>query len=166
MVKGIVPVLAVKALGFSPPVQAGVGLAAVAGHNWSPYIGFSGGRGIATAGGVLIALPLPSLPWEVLGAALVGGGGWAITRSSALWVGLGVLLIPLWAYLLREGTTAIAFAGALVALLAMKRLTANWRRPPAGEPWPRVLFYRLAYDRDIPDRDAWMFRKPKAGQGP
>lgn len=32
------------------------GLAAIIGHNYSPWIGFKGGKGIATSGGVLIAL--------------------------------------------------------------------------------------------------------------
>ncbi len=32
------------------------GLAAILGHNYSPWIGFKGGKGIATSGGVLIAL--------------------------------------------------------------------------------------------------------------
>ena len=33
-----------------------VGLAAIMGHNYSPWIGFKGGKGIATSGGVLVAL--------------------------------------------------------------------------------------------------------------
>lgn len=32
------------------------GLAAILGHNYSPWIGFKGGKGIATSGGVLVAL--------------------------------------------------------------------------------------------------------------
>ncbi|HEX2141163.1 MAG TPA: glycerol-3-phosphate acyltransferase, partial [Candidatus Limnocylindria bacterium] len=40
-------------------VAAGAGLAAVVGHNWSVFIGFAGGRGVATsAGGLLVLTPL------------------------------------------------------------------------------------------------------------
>ncbi|BDS08329.1 glycerol-3-phosphate acyltransferase [Oceaniferula spumae] len=37
-------------------LQIVTGLAAILGHNYSPWIGFKGGKGIATSGGVLIAL--------------------------------------------------------------------------------------------------------------
>jgi acyl phosphate:glycerol-3-phosphate acyltransferase len=37
-------------------------LAAVLGHNYSPWVGFKGGKGIATSAGVLIAL----MPFAVL----------------------------------------------------------------------------------------------------
>jgi acyl phosphate:glycerol-3-phosphate acyltransferase len=36
--------------------QVLTGLLAVLGHNFSPWVGFRGGKGIATSGGVLIAL--------------------------------------------------------------------------------------------------------------
>jgi acyl phosphate:glycerol-3-phosphate acyltransferase len=40
-------------------VAAAAGLAAVVGHNWSVFIGFGGGRGVATsAGGLLVLTPL------------------------------------------------------------------------------------------------------------
>ena len=41
------------------------GLAAIIGHNYTPWLGFKGGKGIATSAGVLAAL----MPW-VLAVAL------------------------------------------------------------------------------------------------
>jgi len=39
-----------------------VGMAAVLGHNWSIYLRFTGGKGVATSFGVLVAMtPLPAL---------------------------------------------------------------------------------------------------------
>jgi len=37
-------------------VQAAAGVAAVVGHNWSAFIGFRGGRGVATSGGGMLVL--------------------------------------------------------------------------------------------------------------
>ena len=42
------------------------GIAAIAGHNWSAYLGFRGGKGIATSAGVLFAL------WPHIGLILLG----------------------------------------------------------------------------------------------
>src|SRR6476659_9663907 len=46
--KGLVPVLAAKMLGFEPEWQAVAAVATVAGHCWSPFIQFKGGKGVAT----------------------------------------------------------------------------------------------------------------------
>jgi glycerol-3-phosphate acyltransferase PlsY len=62
--KGAVAVLLAQALYQAGPpgspewVAAAAGVAAVAGHNWSVFIGFTGGRGVATsAGGLLVISP-------------------------------------------------------------------------------------------------------------
>lgn len=54
--KGMVPVLAAAWLGAGPGWTAAVAVATVAGHCWSPFIGFRGGKGVATGGGAAIAL--------------------------------------------------------------------------------------------------------------
>jgi glycerol-3-phosphate acyltransferase PlsY len=62
--KGAVAVLLAQSLYQAGPpgspdwVAAAAGAAAVIGHNWSVFIGFTGGRGVATsAGGLLIISP-------------------------------------------------------------------------------------------------------------
>jgi glycerol-3-phosphate acyltransferase PlsY len=70
--KGAVPVLAARflfdqtelAAQFMPPAA---GLAAFAGHIASPFLGFKGGKGVATALGVILA----SAPWVILPGLLV-----------------------------------------------------------------------------------------------
>jgi glycerol-3-phosphate acyltransferase PlsY len=57
ILKGAIPVLAARA--FLPgdettPIWAGV--AAVVGHNWSPFLKFKGGKGVATSAGAFLAL--------------------------------------------------------------------------------------------------------------
>jgi glycerol-3-phosphate acyltransferase PlsY len=60
LAKGVTAVLLARTLfGADPLVEwaaAAAGLAAVVGHNWSVFIGFTGGRGVATSTGALGAL--------------------------------------------------------------------------------------------------------------
>jgi len=62
--KGLLPVLLVWKLGMGEPMQAWVGLAAFFGHVFSIFLLFKGGKGVATALGVYLALA----PLAVLGA--------------------------------------------------------------------------------------------------
>jgi glycerol-3-phosphate acyltransferase PlsY len=54
--KGLLPVLAMRWLDGPAWVTALVGVATVAGHCWSPFIGFRGGKGMATGGGAAVGL--------------------------------------------------------------------------------------------------------------
>jgi glycerol-3-phosphate acyltransferase PlsY len=57
--KGMLPVLIAGWLGAGDWAIAAAGVAAVVGHCWSPFIHFSGGKGVATGGGAVFAL----IPW-------------------------------------------------------------------------------------------------------
>ena len=83
VLKGLVPtVIAAHLVG--PHLAYAVGLAAVVGHIWSPYLKGRGGKGVATTlGAVLGVHPLVAL--VVLGVFVVG---FAATR----WVAAGSLL--------------------------------------------------------------------------
>ncbi|MGN6484042.1 MAG: glycerol-3-phosphate 1-O-acyltransferase PlsY [Thermomicrobiales bacterium] len=62
MLKGVLPVVIGRMAGL-PDWSIGLAaLAAVVGHCWSPYIGFTGGKGVATGGGAGVAL----FPWLLL----------------------------------------------------------------------------------------------------
>jgi glycerol-3-phosphate acyltransferase PlsY len=54
--KGFLPVLVAAWLGRGAPALALVGLGAFVGHVWSCFLGFDGGKGVATALGALLAL--------------------------------------------------------------------------------------------------------------
>ncbi len=58
-IKGLLPVLLAQALAVSTPVLALTALAAFLGHLYPLFFGFKGGKGVATAFGVLIALAWP-----------------------------------------------------------------------------------------------------------
>ncbi|MCK7583227.1 MAG: glycerol-3-phosphate 1-O-acyltransferase PlsY [Chromatiales bacterium] len=57
--KGLIPMLIGHALGASPAVLAGIGLAAFIGHLYPVFFGFKGGKGVATALGVQFGLYWP-----------------------------------------------------------------------------------------------------------
>ena len=63
ILKGFIPVLI--SFHFFPTDKvfaAATGMAAICGHNWTPFLGFKGGKGTATSIGAFLALlPIPSL---------------------------------------------------------------------------------------------------------
>ena len=65
--KGLIPVLIAQALGLFPMWVAAVGLAAFLGHVYTVFLGFKGGKGVATALGVLLG----TAPLAVLFGILV-----------------------------------------------------------------------------------------------
>ena len=157
LVKGTASVLLARLLGLGPGYQAVAGLAAVAGHNWPVYIRVTGGRGMATAVGVLLVLA----PRELIAFAGVAIAGVALFRNTALWVGIASVLLPVWAWLLGESVEILLFCLGLVALLALKRLEANRMRAPDGVPWHLLAARRLLFDRDVSTRDEWTRRQPR-----
>lgn len=80
LLKGLLPILLAKLLGFNLQQQAWIGLAAVIGHLYPLYFNFRGGKGVATAAGMLLGLYPP--------AALLAVAAWllvfVLTRTSSL----------------------------------------------------------------------------------
>ena len=95
-VKGCAPVLAARlALSqmevFAPDLlQAVVGIAAIAGHTWPVYVGFKGGKGIATGWGALLVMSPIAAATGIVGLLVI-----AITRLVSLGalIGAGVALL-------------------------------------------------------------------------
>ena len=154
------PVLVAKAFDQDLSVQAGAGLAAIAGHNWSPYIRFTGGRGVATAIGVLVGLAM----WkELLAMGLIMGLiGRLLLRDFGLWTLLAAIALPFLTLLFRQPVDLTYMSIAIVLLLVLKRLTANWERPAGDYDLPRVLAFRVLWDRDVPRKEDWTARRPSS----
>ena len=112
---------------------------AVAGHNWSPFLGWRGGRGIAPALGALGVVAWPGV--ILLLASLVLG---KVIRETGLGGFVGeVALVPVLAA--THGGNG-ALAGAAVALpMLIKRILGNSLPTERGvRPYAR----RLVFDRD------------------
>ena len=138
----------------------GLPLAAIAGNNWSLYLKFTGGRGIAVALGALFALGLNEWCQLLIIFSGIGLTGWFITRSSGVWVFISLLLLPVWSVLLGQPLAVTWFCVGLLGLVTLKRLTSNWNPPPPGEPLLHVYFNRLLRDRDVARREDWIQRRP------
>ena len=156
VIKGVFSAKLPEVLGLSLEHQVLAPLLAVIGHNWSVYLGFSGGRGIAAGiGGLLV------LSWKLLlpctGIFFLG---WIICRSTPLRVAIGLALLPLWALLLREPVQVLAFCVALLLLIMLKRIMSNPGTAPPGLKWREMVLMRLLYDRDIPGGEEWVSRTP------
>ena len=128
-------------------------LLAITGNNWSVFLRFQGGRGIAVASGTLLALS----PFILVLAFVVAVGGWAITRSSGVWVLLALVLLPAWAGFIDPLAVSLYCVG-LLALVVLKRLVSNWTPLPEDIPRRKVLLNRLLRDRDVDDRADWVQR--------
>lgn len=62
LLKGVLPVLAARLIIGTPLAEVAAGFGTIAGHNWPVYIGFQGGRGVATSFGAFLAMaPVASL---------------------------------------------------------------------------------------------------------
>lgn len=125
--KGLIPVLVARAFGQGPEVLAATAFAAFLGHLYPVFFGFQGGKGVATALGVMVGLS-----WQVALAALatwlVIARVWKISSLAALGA---ATLSPLYALLFGlPGAYALALLP-MVALL-LWRHRENIRRIRAG----------------------------------
>ncbi len=125
--KGLLPVLAVKYSSLPPDFAAWVGLAAFCGHVFSLFLKFKGGKGVATALGVFLALA----PMAVAIAIAV----FAAIMSSWRYVSLGSIaaaaIMPV-AVALRGGNRALVTVTLIIAVIVILRHHENIRRLIAG----------------------------------
>ncbi|MGR3995329.1 glycerol-3-phosphate 1-O-acyltransferase PlsY [Pseudomonas sp. 1121_17] len=123
--KGIVPVLLAEQAGLGLQQQAWIGLCAVIGHLFPVYFRFRGGKGVATAAGVLLALYTP--------AALVAITAWLVTfyltRTSSL---AALIATPLTLPLLAWREPAALLPMSVLTLLIVWRHRRNLRDLFAG----------------------------------
>ncbi len=155
MGKGILAVLLAKWLDVSITWQVVSGLLAIAGHNWSIFLGFVGGRGIGTSAGVLLILfPMAFLILlPIFGLML-----WMLNAPLAFLATFTALPFISWG-MGKPTAMTLGFVGVFI-LLSVKRLLSNKIKPESHDGWRRVLIYRFFLDRDVRDKNDWIRRKP------
>ncbi len=125
--KGLIPVLLVKYSTLPSEYAAWVGLAAFCGHVFSVFLKFKGGKGVATALGVFLALaPLAVAIAIALFAVLMG-----IWRYVSLGSIAAAAAMPLAVYFLGADKTLTAVT-AIISLIVIIRHHENIGRLLSG----------------------------------
>jgi acyl phosphate:glycerol-3-phosphate acyltransferase len=140
MIKGLVPVLLPSWLLAGTEVTGSLlsatavvcGLAAILGHMFTPWLGFKGGKGVATAAGVLLGIaPI---------AMLVALGAWLLFFFTSRYVSLASMAAAIAVPVTMAVQMATAKSwdgvllgfGILLAILVVVRHRANIQRLMAG----------------------------------
>ncbi len=113
ILKGFLPVMIVRLAGGSPILVALVGLAAFLGHLYPLYYQFKGGKGVATAGGVLLALS----PLSVFFLVCIWFAIAFLTRYSSLAALIAAVSAPLILMLIKPVLAYILLGGVLAGFL-------------------------------------------------
>ena len=143
--KGFLPALVARALlGQLALVPVLVAFAAIAGHNWSIYLRFRGGRGVTTSWGVVMALaPATALIGVPIGLATLAIARYVSLMSLIAAVGFLIGAIAL--YALGLGVTGFhLFLIAVINLFLVSQHLDNLRRLFAGterrlDSWPELI---------------------------
>ncbi len=121
--KGLVAVLLAQTWGSSLLITATAALAAVLGHMFPLYHGFRGGKGVATALGVLLfTLPLPLLGGLVVWIAVVAI--WHYVSAGSM---LAAIAVPVLAALLTY-PLPLVLAAIIIAMLVLYKHRSNLQR--------------------------------------
>jgi acyl phosphate:glycerol-3-phosphate acyltransferase len=151
LLKGALVIGIASLLKLDTAHQVVMGLAVVVGHNWTVFLRFNGGRGIATSIGVGFFLLPQGAPVFVIITALT-----LVIHSSPLPLLAAFSTLPLTSWFLNEPLALTLGLLALFLILVIRRLTApvteRSRKVNTGE----LLLNRFLFDRDIKDGKAWM----------
>ena len=126
--KGWAAVFIAQQMGFSSTVIGFVALAVFFGHLYPVFLKFKGGKGVATAAGVLLALD-PLLGLAVLGTWLFVAFAF---RYSSLAAVLAGGLAPVYSVLMHGADGAVIFVG-IIAMALIGKHWQNIQRLMAGQ---------------------------------
>lgn len=135
--KGVVVIVTGLLLDLSDIGLFAGALAAVIGHNWSPYIGFAGGKGVAVIFGISLGM-MPILSWAA--APFVFGAYW-LTKSWVWAFGAGIIALNLITWLAGIRGEIVAFCVALSVVVVAThfgREATEIRKAIAAGEWRKV----------------------------
>lgn len=128
MLKGVLPVVAARALELGPWAGAACGLAPVIGHCFPVWLRFRGGKGVATTFGVLVAADPPIALIALVTFAVI----YALVRLASLGSLAAAAVVPT-AMLVAGRPRALVALGVACAVLIVVKHRANIRRLLRGE---------------------------------
>lgn len=130
ILKGAVPVWIGTALSLPSTALALVALAAVLGHDFSVFLRFRGGKGVATSVGVALALA----PIATVFAMLTWAGMLLLSRYSSLASLLALALLGAFMLVTHEPAAYVVLALVLFVLAALKHWENILRLSQGTEP--------------------------------
>ena len=131
LLKGLLPILLAKHFGMSNGVIALVAMASFIGHLYPIFFGFKGGKGVATAIGVFVALSWKLFAVFALTWILVA----AISRYSSLAALVAAMISALASFAIFNDPNQTQIIGAVVFIVAFlfQRHRTNIERLKAGK---------------------------------
>ena len=163
LLKGMLMIFIAWKVGLNASMQFLVGIAVIIGHNWPVFLKFHGGRGVATALGLIIILPSinyatistrPTIIFFAVAVAIV-----IVLRRTPVPILIGLISMPITSAIVKEPLSLTLSYLVLLLVIVIKRLTAQPNPEAAKLGIRRVFLNRFLYDRDISDPHAWMYRK-------
>ena len=132
VIKGAIPVVVARSFGLNDYWQVVAGLAALIGHIWPVWLGWKGGKAVATGLGMLLGLT-----WQV-GIACFGIflTVLSITRIVSLSSVISALSLPFLMLLSFQGNTfrpAFLYLGIVTTAMVLWRHRSNLKRLSKGE---------------------------------
>lgn len=134
MLKGFVPLVAAKYGWLAHTENVGIlpvngylilaGGLVILGHNFCPWLGFKGGKGMASSAGVLVAL-MPAACMVTLG---VWGSVFLLTRYVSVASIAVAVLLPAAAYFLYPDTPSLLGLSLFLGVMAVWRHRSNIQR--------------------------------------
>ena len=116
LLKGLLPVLLGRWLQFDITILCFIGLAAIIGHMWPIYLGFKGGKGVATTLGVLLGVNwLLGSVWIVIWVSVA-----KIFRYSSLAALLATAILPVISWLTNQPQAVILFTITISVLIVWR----------------------------------------------
>ncbi|MBF0387156.1 MAG: glycerol-3-phosphate 1-O-acyltransferase PlsY [Candidatus Omnitrophica bacterium] len=135
MLKGLIPVVLVAGW-LSPGVEGRIvaAVSVVCGHNWTCFLGFKGGKGVATSAGVLIGLTiaLPAVRWPVGLCLLSWLGCFLATAYISVSSILAAILLPVF-MIAFSAPFAVILLSILFCVLVVVRHQPNIHRLLNGQ---------------------------------
>ena len=142
ILKGFLAVWLAQKFGFPFPVQVLSGVAAIVGHNWSLFLKFGGGRGVATFIGVMLAFSP-----KILFLSAISFLFFTIIFSSPIGTFFFVLTVFLLSFCFNQFLTSGLFAILSLVPILIKRLSPIKEILPIKEK-KELIKNRLLFDND------------------
>lgn len=130
VLKGSIPVLAAKYLLNDLTMEGIVGLAAILGHNFSLFLRFRGGKGVATSIGVLLIYS----PFAAVVTILIWLAVIFVTRYSSLGAIVSFGMLPLSLYVFDYAREKLIVSVMIAALLMIRHADNISRLMRGTEP--------------------------------